>query len=98
MLLWTTSWTSCVFNISSEHSFHVDLQCISSIFSWFHDLVQHIPTLQRRANMFSQTSVSFCSAPVSYLDCPSYPGTLPVWWDSLHLMVLGFLDCRNLQS
>ena len=71
---------------------------IFSIFPWFNDMVQHIPTLQRRTNMLSQAFVTFCSTFLSHLDCTSHPGALPLWGYPLYLMVLGFLLEWNYQS
>ena len=71
---------------------------IFSIFPWFNDMVQHIPTLQRRTNMLSQAFVTFCSTFLSHLDCTSHPGALPLWRYPLYLMVLGFLLEWNYQS
>ena len=71
---------------------------IFSIFPWFNDMVQHIPTLQRRANMLPQAFVTFCSTFLSHLDCTSHPGALSLWGYPLYLMVLGFLLEWNYQS
>lgn len=83
-----------VFDLAADHSIHAVVLDDSSLLPRLHDMVQHLPLLQRGAVLLPQASVSLRASCLPIVDrsCDPRPG--PVRRPASRVLVLGLAGPR----